>query len=86
MKTAVAITLIVVGALLVVTPAIADVLYQRNIVTLMEKSGVTSVRLDGEMGDVSRFGLWLTGTGMIGVSVLSSLFGRKESDVGQHPL
>ena len=58
------------------TPAISDVFYQRNVVSLMERSGVTSVTLAGQMSDIYRFGCWLTGTGMIGIAVLFAAFGR----------
>src|SRR4051812_39981166 len=74
MKTPVAVTLIITGALLVMTPAIADYCYQQHLVTLMSHPGVTSVNLDGKLGDVYRFGCWLTGSVMIGVAVLCSVF------------
>jgi hypothetical protein len=67
------------GALLVMTPALADFLYQRNVVALLAKSGVTSVTLAGKMSDLYRFGCWLTGSGMVGVAVLFSLFIRRET-------
>ena len=76
MKTPIAVTLIIMGALLVMTPAISDVFYQRNVVSLMERSGVTSVTLAGQMSDIYRFGCWLTGTGMIGIAVLLAVFTR----------
>jgi hypothetical protein len=80
MKTPVAITLIIMGALLVMTPAIADFLYQRNVVALMARSGVTGVTLAGQMSELYRFGCWLTGSGMVGVAVLCSLFSRKQTN------
>ena len=58
------------------TPAISDVFYQRNVVSLMERSGVRSVTLAGQMNDIYRFGCWLTGTGMVGIAVLLAGFGR----------
>jgi hypothetical protein len=76
MKTPIAVTLIIMGALLVMTPAISDALYQRNVVALMNRSGVTSVTLAGQMSRFYRLGCWLTGTGMIGVAVLGSGFAR----------
>lgn len=79
MKTPIAVTLIIMGVLLVMTPALADFLYQRNVVALMIKSGVTSVTLAGQMSELYRFGCWLTGSGMIGVVVLCSLFGRRQT-------
>ena len=76
MKTPIAVTLVIMGALLVMAPAISDYFYQRNLVSLMERSGVTSVTLAGQMSDLYRFGCWLTGTGMIGIAVLFAGFGR----------
>ena len=76
MKTPIAVTLITMGALLVMAPAISDYFYQRNIVALMDRSGVTGVTLAGQMTGIYRFGCWLTGTGMIGIAVLFAGFGR----------
>ena len=78
MKTAVAVTLIIMGAVLVMTPALADFLYQRNVVELMSRSGVTSVTLAGQMSEIYRFGCWLTGSAMVGIAVLCSLFARRQ--------
>ena len=79
MKTPIAVTLIIMGALLVMTPALADFLYQRNVVALMARSGVTSVTLAGQMSELYRFGCWLTGSGMVGVAVLCSLFAGRQT-------
>jgi hypothetical protein len=78
MKTPIAVTLIIMGALLVMTPALADFLYQRNVLALMARSGVTSVTLAGQMSELYRFGCWLTGSGMVGIAVLCSLFIRRQ--------
>jgi hypothetical protein len=79
MKTPIAVTLVIMGAFLVMTPALADFLYQRNVVALMAKSGVTSVTLAGQMSELYRFGCWLTGSGMVGIAVLCSLFIRRQT-------
>jgi hypothetical protein len=79
MKTPVAVTLIIVGALLVMTPVLADFLYQRNVVALMAKSDLTSVILSGQMSELYRFGCWFTGSAMVGVAVLCSGFSRRHS-------
>ncbi|HEY1663901.1 MAG TPA: hypothetical protein VGI03_15900 [Verrucomicrobiae bacterium] len=79
MKTPIAVTLIIVGGLLVMTPALSDYFYQRNVVALMSHPGITSVNLDGKMGDLYRIGCWLTGSVMVGIAVLCSLFVRHES-------
>lgn len=73
MKTPVAITLIIMGALLIMVPAQSDYMYQRNVVELLSRSNVTSASLVGQMSDEYRFGCWLTGTGMIVIGVLASL-------------
>jgi hypothetical protein len=79
MKTPVAVTLILVGAVLVATPAISDYLYQRSVVELMTKSGATNVGLAGLMTEIYRFGCWLTGSGMILVAVLGSLMSARQA-------
>lgn len=74
MKTPLAITLVIMGALLVMTPAISDFFYQRNVIALMSsQSGVKSVVLQGQMSQTYRFGCWLTGSGMVGIAVLCSM-------------
>jgi hypothetical protein len=77
MKTPVAITLIIMGALLVMVPALSDYLYQCNVVSIMTKAGASDVSLLGQMSETYRFGCWLTGSGMVGIAVLSSLAGRR---------
>lgn len=79
MKTPVAVTLIIMGALLVMTPALADYLHQRNLVALLSHPGITSANLEGRMGDLYRFGCWLTGSVMMGVAVICSTFSGWES-------
>ena len=76
MKTPIAVTLIIMGALLVMTPVISDFFYQRNVVALMNRAGVTGVTLTGQMTTLYRFGCWLTGSGMIGIAVLGAGFAR----------
>ena len=80
MKTPIAVTLIIMGALLVMTPALADFLYQRNVIALMGKPGVTGATLAGQMSELYRFGCWLSGSGMVGIAVLCSLFARRNDD------
>jgi hypothetical protein len=83
MKTPIAVTLIIMGALLVMTPALSDFAYQRNVVELMTRANVTNVMLAGKMEELYRFGCWLTGSGMVGVAVLGSLFGRTRDSLHQ---
>jgi hypothetical protein len=77
MKTAIAVTLIVMGGFLVMTPAVSDLFYQRNVVTLMSQPGINRVTLDGRMGEAYRFACWLTGSVMIGAAVKFSMSGSK---------
>jgi hypothetical protein len=74
MKTPIAVTLIIVGGLLIMTPALADFLYQRNVVALLATANFDRVMLAGQMSELYRFGCWLNGSGMVGVAVLSSMF------------
>jgi len=83
MKTPIAVTLIIMGALLIMTPALADFFYQRNVVALIANSGANHVTLAGQMSELYRFGCWLTGTGMVGIAVLSSMFNRRQ--INAHP-
>jgi hypothetical protein len=77
MKTPVAITLIIMGSLLVMTPAVSDYFFQRSLVELMSKPGITSVNLDGKMTDLYRIGCWAAGAMMVGIAVLFSLMDTK---------
>ena len=79
MKTPIAVTLIIMGALLVITPALADWLYQRNVIALLASGNIERVTLAGQMSNLYRFGCWLTGTGMVSIAVLCSVFLRREA-------
>jgi hypothetical protein len=80
MKTPVAVTLIIMGTLLVVTPALSDYFFQRNLVTLMASHPeFTSVNLDGKMQDLYRIGCWVTGSLMVGIAVFCSLFAESKT-------
>ena len=81
MKTPIAITLIIMGALIVIAPVVSDYLFQRNLVELMSRPGITSVNLDGKMTDLYRIGCWAMGGVMILVAVAFSLpMGKQESE------
>jgi hypothetical protein len=82
MKTTIAVTLIIMGSLLLLTPALSDCLYQRNLVDLASRPGVQSVNLDGKMGDDSRLGYWLAGGAMVGIAVAVSLGGCRRTEAG----
>src|SRR5579884_1817303 len=79
MKPAIAVTLIIMGSLLVMTPAVSDYLFQRSLVDVLNSHPqFYNVTLDGKMGTLYRFACWLTGTAMIGVAIVCSVYVRKE--------
>ena len=86
MKSAIAITLIIVGALLIMTPVLADYLHESNVVALLSRDNVRQVTLNGQMGDMYRLGCWLTGSAMIVVAVRAGLAARRteQSETARH--
>jgi len=84
MKTPVAVTLIIAGALILITPALSDYLYQRNIAALLAH-GFNSVNLDGKMGDLYRIGCWMAGGIMITFAAGLSLLPTGEPARQQSP-
>jgi len=64
MKTPIAITLIIVGALIVLAPTISDYFYQQALVEMM-KHGANNASLDSRMGDLTRLVCWVMGGTMI---------------------
>ncbi len=81
MDATVARSLIVMGALLVMTPPISDQLHQRNLVQLMSQPGVRSANLPGGMTDAYQFACWTTGTIMVVIAVMESM-SRKRPKCG----
>ena len=75
MKTPIAVTLIIVGGLLLLAPALSDYMYQRNIVEMMSRPDIASVNLDGKMGDDSRLGYWFAGGAMVFIAVAGPRLG-----------
>jgi hypothetical protein len=78
MKTPLAVTLVVVGGVLIATPILADYLLksnrQTNIVRLLEKAETSRVNLEREeVGAWYAFGCWLVGSLAIGASVYFSV-------------
>jgi len=73
MNTPVAVTLIIMGGLMVMTPAVSDYFYQQNLVAVLNH-GAASVNLDGKMGDLYRILCWSLGGGMIVLATVCSLF------------
>ena len=71
MKTAVAVTLIIAGVVVVAIPPLSDA-WRAHILSRLLEHGATSVNLEGRMEDLYRFGCWLLGTAMIGIGVIAS--------------
>src|SRR5690349_1244990 len=86
MKTTIAVTLIIMGTLLILTPVLSDLYYQRSVHDLATGSQNNGTFLEykvnvlraAQMGDLYRFGCWLTGSGMVGISVFASLFSARQ--------
>jgi hypothetical protein len=81
MKPPVAVTLIIMGGLIVMTPAISDYFYQSNVVALMSaRRDFSTVTIEGKMGDSYRVACWLTGTVMICFATFCSLCAGKNRE------
>ncbi|MHA3774868.1 hypothetical protein ACXR0O_25390 [Verrucomicrobiota bacterium sgz303538] len=79
MKSPVAVTLIIVGGLLIFGPVIADHSARAQVVAIMTEQKLTSVNLTPPpMSPQYRFGCWFVGSLMITVAVLSSHSRRTE--------
>lgn len=72
MKTSVAVTLVIMGGLLVAAPIVSDYLQRQQVVAAMSKPGVTSISLRPELSELYRFGCWLTGSAMIAAAIYYS--------------
>jgi hypothetical protein len=73
MKTSVAITLIIVGGLLILGPLLADHLARAQVVAVMTEQKLGSVSLNPPpMSSKYRFGCWFAGSVMIAAAVLLS--------------
>ena len=76
MKTPVAITLIIVGGLLVAAPIVSDYLQRAQVAETLGKSGVTSVNLEPTLSSHYRLGCWIVGSAMVAAAVV---FSRRSS-------
>jgi hypothetical protein len=65
MKTSVAITLIVVGALLVAAPILSDYSHRAQVAAALNHSATSSVSLQPVLSEEYRFGCWLVGGAMM---------------------
>ena len=80
MRTAVVVSLIIVGAILVITPVVADQLHEANVVRFFEDASAGS-RTFAEKGisETYSFGCWFTGSAMIAVSVFLALWFNRQT-------
>jgi len=76
MKTPVAITLIIMGGLLVAAPIISDYLQRAQVAAALGKPGVESVNLQPTLSSDYRLGCWIVGSAMVAAAVL---FSRRSS-------
>ncbi|NRA37942.1 MAG: hypothetical protein HRU15_07370 [Planctomycetes bacterium] len=76
MKSNIAITLIIMGALLIMTPAISDYLLNRELTKSMISAfdnGIESVNMNGRLSYYDRLWCWMPGCIMIIVAIISSI-------------
>jgi len=72
MKSSVAIVLIIMGALVIITPPVSNYLHGREVAKLLAQEGPKSVSLEGGVSETYSFGCWAAGLLMIGLAVLGS--------------
>ena len=77
MKPCVAMTLIVMGTLLIMTPPATDYFHTSQAVKLLANEETKRVDLRGRMEEEYRFGCWFAGLAMVGVAVWASRTERK---------
>jgi hypothetical protein len=71
MKTAVVITLIISGVVVVAIPPLSDA-WRTLMMTRLMEHGVRSVNMEGRLEDIYRIGCWSLGAAMIGVGFAAS--------------
>ncbi|HEX5175768.1 MAG TPA: hypothetical protein VFV83_02005 [Chthoniobacteraceae bacterium] len=83
MKTPVTITMLIVGALLIVAPFVFGALHEHAVsATFVARSDLTSVQFGEEssaLGPMSRFGCWLTGTALCVIAILGAASDARRS-------
>jgi hypothetical protein len=72
MKSPVAVTLIVMGSLLILAPIGADYFYQRNLISLLAKGQAVLATVIDHLGVWYRLVCWLTGSVMILVGMVAA--------------
>jgi hypothetical protein len=83
MKTPVTITMLIVGAFLIVAPFVFGALHEHAVsTTFIARADLTSVQFGHEnsaLGPVSRFGCWLTGTALCVVAIIGAAADARRS-------
>jgi hypothetical protein len=82
MKSAVAITLIIAGVVVVAMPPLSDAWRTLMFTRLMEH-GASSVDMQGQMDDLYRIGCWAFGAAMIAIGIMGSFAPMFESRSSQ---
>jgi hypothetical protein len=90
MKASIAITLIILGTVLIILPPAANYLHQHSTAGLLDSfskvpgaSGPFNVTLPSIMTPTYSFGCWLVGAAMIVTAIRCSLPGRTRSSVSE---
>ena len=79
MKTPVAITLILIGGLLVAAPIFSDYFERQQLAAAISKPNVNEVRLGPTLSTEYRFGCWFLGGVMVFSAVILSTFAGKRT-------
>ena len=83
MKTPVTITMLIVGAFLLVAPFAFSALHEHEVsATFIARSDLTSINFGEErsaLGPVSRFGCWFTGTALCVVAIIGAATDARRS-------
>jgi hypothetical protein len=75
MKPCVAIALIIIGALVIMTPPASDYFHAKEVAKILAQAqeGPNRVSLGGGMSETYRFGCWAAGLLMVGFAVYGSM-------------
>ena len=82
MKQGVAITLIIMGSLLIMAPPASDHIHTQQFIRLLDNERITRVTKDS-MSTEYRFGCWISGFSMVGLAVLGSRSSKRRDKRGK---
>ena len=74
MKPAVAVALILCGAILIVVPPLSNFFWGLNVTRLSEATHMVAMGLPGQMGGEYQFGCFAGGAAMIGIAIYASVW------------